>query len=125
MPPPPPTILAHSPAPLTLGTGPVVTPLAGTGPGLAARLDALPPGHSLYLLVRGLTAHQPPGVIYTAYLDLPAGANPTEKDPHLLGYINFYGARPPGAATTPPSILAAAFHCPSRTARTAATPAPG
>jgi tyrosinase len=94
-------ILARSVAPVSLGIGPVVVPLADAGKPLAARVDTLAPGRSLYLVVRGLTAVEPPGVLYGIYLDLPAGAKPGVNDPRRAGIINFYGARPPGAANAP------------------------
>jgi hypothetical protein len=94
-------ILARSTAPVSLGTGSVVVPLTAAGKSLAARLDTLAPGRSLYLVVRGLTAVEPPGVLYGIYLDLPAGAKPGENDPRRVGIIHFYDARPPGAANAP------------------------
>jgi hypothetical protein len=94
-------ILARSTAPVTLGAGPTVVALAPAGQSLAAHLAALPPGRSLYLLVRGLTATEQPGVLYSLYLDLPAGARPAENDPRQVGILQFYNARPPGAANGP------------------------
>ncbi|HVT16093.1 MAG TPA: hypothetical protein VHQ90_07950 [Thermoanaerobaculia bacterium] len=91
-------ILARNTAPVALGAGPIVVPLASAGKSLAAQLDAMPPGHSLYLLVRGLTAEEAPGVLYSVYLDLPAGITPSENDPRRVGIIDFYNARRPGAA---------------------------
>jgi hypothetical protein len=94
-------ILAKNAAPVTLGAGPVVASLAPTGKSLAAQLDALAPGRSLYLVVRGLTATEQPGVLYSVYLDLPAGARPAENDPRKVGILDFYSARPPGAPNAP------------------------
>ncbi|MBV8200871.1 MAG: hypothetical protein JOZ15_09640 [Acidobacteria bacterium] len=94
-------ILARSAAAVSLGTGPVTVPLTAVGTSLAARVDALAPGRALYLVVRGLTAAEAPGVLYSVYLDLPAGAKPGENDPRRVGIIHFYDARPPGAANAP------------------------
>lgn len=90
-------ILAKNAAPVTLGAGPVVVSLASSG----KSLDALTPGRSLYLVVRGLTATEQPGVLYSVYLDLPAGAKPAENDPRKVGILDFYSARPPGAPNAP------------------------
>jgi hypothetical protein len=93
-------ILARSPAPLTLGSRSATTPLAplgGDGASLATYLEALAPGRSLYLVARGLTSAEPPGVTYTVYLDLPAGATPTANDPRRIGSLNFYNAGDPAA----------------------------
>ncbi|HET9212502.1 MAG TPA: hypothetical protein VFR03_19010 [Thermoanaerobaculia bacterium] len=94
-------ILAQSSAPVTLGAGPAVASLAPTGKSLAAQLDALPPGRSLYLAVRGLTATEQPGVTYSVYLDLPPGAKPAGNDPRKVGILDFFNARPPGAPNAP------------------------
>jgi hypothetical protein len=87
-------ILAQSKAPISLGAGPIVVPLITGG----KTLDAAASGKSLYLLVRGLTATEQPGVVYAVYLDLPVGATPAANDPRRVGLIQFYNARPPGAA---------------------------
>jgi hypothetical protein len=94
-------ILAKNAAPVTLGAGPVAAPLAPTGKSLATQLDALPPGRSLYLVVRGLTATEQPGVTYSVYLDLPPGAKPAGDDPRKVGILDFFNARPPGAPNAP------------------------
>ena len=93
--------LAHSVAPVALGAGPVAVTLASSGQPLSQQLESLAPGKSLYLVVRGLTATEAPGVLYSVYLDLPAGASPTENDPHQVGIIHFFNARAPGAANEP------------------------
>jgi hypothetical protein len=90
-------ILAQNTAPVALGPGPVVVSLAPVG----KSLDAATPGRSLYLVVRGLTATEAPGVLYAVYLDLPAGTKPAANDPRQVGIIQFYNARPPGAANAP------------------------
>jgi hypothetical protein len=94
-------ILARSAGAVALGAGPVVVPLPSTGASLATRLDILAPGRSLYLVVRGLTATEAPGVLYSVYLDLPAGARPAANDPRQVGIIDFFSARPPGAPNAP------------------------
>ena len=93
--------LTHSVAPVALGAGPVAVTLAPAGQPLSQQLESLAPGKSLYLVVRGLTATEAPGVLYSVYLDLPAGARPAENDPHKVGIIHFFNARPPGAANAP------------------------
>jgi hypothetical protein len=90
-------ILAKSTAPVSLSAGPVVVPLDTGGKSLGAAMS----GKSLYLLVRGLTATEQPGVIYSVYLDLPAGATPAANDPRRVGTIQLFNARPPGAANAP------------------------
>jgi hypothetical protein len=96
------TILARTMAPVTLGSGPVVVPLAPAGSkSLAAGLAGMPAGRRLYLLVRGLTATEQPGVLYSVYLDLPVGVAPGQNDPRRVGIIQFYNARPPGAVDAP------------------------
>jgi len=79
-----------------LGMGPTAVTLGG--PGIASRIDALG-ARRLYLILRGLRASQPPGVLYHLYLNLPPGATPAGEDPRHAGIINFYAAQTGDAAT--------------------------
>jgi hypothetical protein len=96
-----PTILATSRGlgGITLGPGPTRVPLvSSTHDGAAAgqtpligRLRSLGPGRRLYLELVGVTAHEPPGITYNVYLNLPPDA-PTRgaADPHYLGTFGFF-----------------------------------
>ncbi len=50
---------------------------------------------SLHVVIRGLRAEEPPGVLYHAYLDLPEGTEPANDDARHIGIINFFAATPP------------------------------
>lgn len=81
--------LASAAKPVELGAGPTTVTL--DGPEVLSRLDALG-SRRLHLVLRGLRASQPPGVLYHVYLGLPAGATPTGDDPRHVGVVNFYAA---------------------------------
>jgi hypothetical protein len=72
-----------------LGAGPTSVTLDGRD--VASLLNALG-SRRLYLVIRGLRASSPPGVLYHLYLDLPTGAVPADDDRRHVGIINFYGA---------------------------------
>jgi hypothetical protein len=76
----------------------VTVPLAPLEQSLSAHLEDLPSEQRIYLVVRGLVAAQQPGVSYSLFLDLPADHRPTSEDPHHVGIVHFFAARPPGAA---------------------------
>lgn len=79
--------------PVKLQRTPVRVSLQGAeGPSLAALLDTLGRGRRLYLVLRDLRTDEQPGVLYDVYLDLPAGGQPRENDPHYVGSFNFYNA---------------------------------
>ena len=83
-------------SPVALGGAPARVTLT-SGPLLAARLRALPPGHKLFLVIRRMRATHPPSVLYNLFVDLDAGAAaPAAGDPRAVGTINFYAAVPPG-----------------------------
>ena len=88
-----PTPLSRGAGPLPLGAQPATAALVG--PALASPLAAA--GRRRYLILRGLTATAQPGVTYSVYIDLPAGATPAANDPRRVGTVNFFSARPPGA----------------------------
>lgn len=71
----------------------VLTPVEDRGDLLTA-LEAVRGGAQLFLILRGLSADEPPGVVYTLFLNLPAGEEPDPESPHHVGSINFYGAVP-------------------------------
>jgi len=78
--------------PVKLQHAPVRVPLQGAeGTPLGAVLDTLG-RRRLYLVLRDLRTDEPPGVLYDLYLDLPAGGQPRENDPHYVGSFNFYNA---------------------------------
>lgn len=94
--------LAASLASTELAAGPVSVTLSPP-PGqqetkLAARLSSLAPAERVYLVLREMATQQQPGVLYHIYLDLPAGSSaPAKDDPHYVGVLNFYNARPEGS----------------------------
>ena len=82
-------------ASVALGSAPVRVTFGG-GAAVATRVRALRPGQKIWLVVRRLRASGPPGVLYSLFLDLDAGAvRPGESDPRSVGTINFYAAVPP------------------------------
>lgn len=92
------TVVAESEAPVRLGTGRTVVPLATRGkPSLGERLERLPRGRRWYLLVQGLVADDPPGVLYAAHLGVPAEPPPAPGAPKAVGLVHFFDARRPGA----------------------------
>jgi hypothetical protein len=90
--------IAAAVGPISLGSGAtrfILVPAKGTKaeePAFASRLSALPPGRHIYLVLRNLSAPEPPGVLYHVYLDLPEGAQPGKADPHHVGALNFFQA---------------------------------
>lgn len=93
----PPSPVSRSAGPLALGAQPTTAGLVG--PGLASPLAA---GlRRRYLVMRGLTASEQPGVLYSVYIDLPPGTTPAANDPRRIGSVNFFAARPAGAANGP------------------------
>lgn len=92
------TVVAESEGPVHLGTGRTVVPLATRGKAsLGERFARLPRGRRWYLLVKGLVADDPPGVLYAAHLGVPAEPAPTPGDPKPVGLVHFFDARRPGA----------------------------
>lgn len=88
------SVLAQAPS-VALGDGPVRVPL-GSRSALSERVRSMASGRKIWLVVRQLHADIQPGVVYSLYLDLPAGsALPADSDPRLVGTINFYAAVPP------------------------------
>ena len=96
-----PITVASSSGAVELNSQAIKVSLTTTTPaptGLAVRTRALGPGRQLYLTVTGLMAAINPRVVYNMYLDLPAGANPTDaEDEHYLTTIGFFGAVGTGA----------------------------
>lgn len=90
---------AAKPAPIELGDGPVratLEPLPKRGGdravGIPGRVEALGPSRRLYLVVRGLRAASPPGVLYGIYLDLSDNPTPDQLKAHKVGVLNFFNA---------------------------------
>lgn len=77
--------MAATAKPVELGSGPVRVKLGGVK--LAHRA-----GKRLFLVLRGLEAKTPPGVLYHLYLDLPEGVRPAKDDPRHIGSVNFFNA---------------------------------
>lgn len=75
---------------------------------LASRIQALAPGHRIYLVLKGLQVVKQPGTLYRLYLDLPSDAKPSRNDPHYIGTLNFFNAVKSsgfGAPTTQNSLF--------------------
>jgi hypothetical protein len=82
---------------IVLADKPVRVVLAGpetSSASLGNLVQNLGPGRHLHLVLNGLSAAEPPGVIYYLYLDLPPGATPAEDDPHYVGAFNFFSFVP-------------------------------
>ncbi|MEK6303183.1 MAG: hypothetical protein AABO41_20920 [Acidobacteriota bacterium] len=93
------TLISRAAGPIVLGASPVriSLPPEKDAKGLAARLDKLEPGRSIYLVLRDLSTTEQPGVLYHVYLDLPAGAAPEKNDPRYVDSVSFFdagGAKP-------------------------------
>jgi hypothetical protein len=89
------TLISRSAGPIMLGADPVrisLSPGDIPGKGLAARLDTLESGRSIYLVLRDLSTVEQPGVLYHVYLDLPATGAPEKNDPHYVDSISFFDA---------------------------------
>lgn len=99
--PPPPMnaqTLASAPS-VTLAGETTRVPLAAGADVAALRrklADAV--GRRVYLVLDDLKAAEVPPVVYEIYLGLPAGADPHDDDPHLVGTLNFFAVAPPNTA---------------------------
>ncbi len=102
------TSLAYSRAAGPITLGPSLTRITLTGaeagaPGVVMR--GVESGRRVYLVVAGLHAAAPPGVVYGVYVGLPMDAVPGPDNPFLAGNLNFFGAtdlapgRPAGPVT--------------------------
>jgi hypothetical protein len=99
--------IAVAAGPVRLVEAPVRVPLSppAGGAGIASAIESMEPGERLFLVLRDLSAAEPPGVLYHLYLSLPPGAVPAEDDPRHAGSINFYAAVRPE-----PAEPGSAFH---------------
>ena len=63
---------------------------------LAARIEKLPAGKSLYLVFKNLQTTKQPGELYHVYLNLKEGEKPaeTERPAGMLNFYNFGGNAP-------------------------------
>jgi hypothetical protein len=55
-------------------------------------VETLAPGKKLYVILKDFRTNTQPGVLYTAYLNLPEKATPAETREHVIGVINFFNA---------------------------------
>lgn len=62
---------------------------------LSARLQALPPDHELYLVLKDIRAQEQPGILYHIYLNLPPDASPASANLHHVAALNFFNAVAP------------------------------
>jgi len=85
------TIVAKAAKPVALAAAPVTVALSGSR-SLASRVDALPAGRRLFLVVSDLRASEQPGAGYRVYLDLPRDAKTSGRERYFAGNINFYNA---------------------------------
>jgi hypothetical protein len=78
---------------VSLAARPVrVTLKSGAAKALASRVEALPRGRHIFLVIGGLRADRQPGVSFDVYLDLPPDAPPAQRARHLAGNIHYYDA---------------------------------
>ena len=61
-----------------------------TAGSLKKQLDAVPADRSLYLVIAGLQAPKPPGVLYAVHLEPGGTQAPSESS--RVGYLNFFSA---------------------------------
>jgi hypothetical protein len=59
---------------------------------VASLVASLPPGKKLYVVLRDFRTNMQPGVLYTAYLNLPENAPPEIAREHAFGVVNFFNA---------------------------------
>jgi len=59
---------------------------------VASVVESLPPGKKLYLVFKDFRTNAQPGVLYTAYLNLPEKAPIEMAREHAIGIINFFNA---------------------------------
>lgn len=86
-------MVAKATKPVALAAAPAVVALCGSGQRtLAERVDALPAGRRLFLVVSDLRANEQPGAGYRVYFDLPRGAKEAGRERYYAGDINFYNA---------------------------------
>jgi hypothetical protein len=78
-------------------------------PASLAVLRKRPPGKSLHLVLKGLSAAEQPGVIYHLYLGTPPDGAPAE-DPRHVGSFNFFASVPlPGTERSRDASESAAY----------------
>ena len=58
---------------------------------LKEHVDGLAGDRRIFLVLKNVSAEEAPGVIFSIYLDLPAGSEHEEAQRHLAGYLNFFG----------------------------------
>jgi hypothetical protein len=92
-------VIARVSEPTVLQAAPVQLELKRAGDGgresgqaLASVLASRRPDRRPTLVLRGLRAETPPGVLYHLYLGLEPGESPAPDDPRHIGVVNFFDA---------------------------------
>src|ERR1700737_3826382 len=99
------TLATSASKPVALGAGPVTVTLApapGNVASLSARLASVRQDRKVYLVLRGLSTNEQPGVVYQIYLGLPQGVAPKPDGPYYVGSLNFFNAMSGGTEPARP-----------------------
>jgi tyrosinase len=88
-------LAASAVAETTLGPGPTRVPLkpSVSGTTVSAAVSALPQTGRLFLSIDRLRTEVEPGVLYEAFVDLPANADLETRKKHYVGTFSFFGKR--------------------------------
>jgi hypothetical protein len=95
-------LIASATGPFELTAAPVQVEVQGLrvpggAPDVSPLIRQLAARRRIVVVLRGIRAAAPPGVLFHLYFDLPAGAEPAADDPRHVGVLNFYEAvSPPG-----------------------------
>jgi tyrosinase len=89
-----PLTLGAAPARATMDLVPPSVPRGDVPPArtVAARMAAVDPKRSVFLVLRRLRADLQPGTLFNVFLALPEGLAPEGGQEHLVGTINFFAA---------------------------------
>jgi len=69
-----------------------LTPSGAAAESIVAKVKAIKPGHSLYLVIKDLKANAQPETVYSIYLDMPLDTPPSRRNAYFAGRINFFDA---------------------------------
>jgi hypothetical protein len=87
------TLASSASKPVTLGSGPVIVPLAApTGVASKALAAQIAEGRKIYLVVKGFGTDEPPEAVYQLYLGLPRDTAPSPDSVYYVGTLNFFNA---------------------------------